>query len=480
MKRTYLFVLVATLLLSGCTQNNNGNTPVDSGDQSEQSSSTSIDDGYRTVTFDTKGGNHIDSQRILLGEKITKPDNPIKEGNSFVTWTYELEPWDFDEGVVESDMVLEAQYTPNQYELLLAHYNNEEHGIITGNGTYTWGESVILNAVPDTGYIFAGWYKNEYKLLSTEPTYVYTMGVNQTLYARWGSRLNNLSVTSENEEQGTVSIISGSGYSNESVTIKATPADGYSFVGWYNDTLEVSTEDIYTFTMPINDYSLVAKFVSNEVLLQRELGIIPMVSNDRKSFTYGIYPQTVVSDQQLIAMLDSIEEVDPSGWYKYNGRYYHKANAKHAAKMSNGATSAVGNRYWFVCERVTWDIISENNGSFHVLSRAMLPGKYKSADTIKGYAYNFFFSLNNDYITDSSGLSVLSDSAIGALSLDARKCAATDYNKVVDGNYSLYWTSTTGSSSLYYCYKFDGTKQASPVSNSDIELFRFAATFTIA
>lgn len=481
MKRTYLFILVGTLLLGGCTQNNNGNTPVDNSPKDDQSPSTPIDDGYRTVSFDTKGGTKIDSQRILLGEKIVKPADPIKEGNSFITWTYDLEPWDFENGVVESDMVLEAQYSPNQYELVLAHYNNEEHGTITGNGTYTWGESVILNAVPDTGYAFAGWYKNEYKMLSAEATYVYTMGIDQTLYARWSAKLNNLSVVSENEEQGTVSIINGSGYTAESITVKATAKEGYSFVGWYHETVELSADELFTFTMPTSDYTVMAKFVSNETLLKRELGIIPVVANDRKTLTYGIYPQTIVSDQNLITTLDSLESPEANGWYKYNGRYYAKVNAKNASKLSDGTTTLIGERYWFKCEKVTWDIISENEGVFNVFCRVMINGTYTNLATIRNDTYNAFFNLNNDYINSADELLVLKSNQTLSLSLEIRKCELTDYSLTMDTyDYKEYWTSSTSSTTWNYVFAYTTGKQDEDVVQNYKRLFyRFSTNFNL-
>jgi uncharacterized repeat protein (TIGR02543 family) len=45
-----------------------------------------------------------------------------------------------------------------------------------------------------------------------------------------------------------------------SVTVVATPKQGYKFVGWYNGTSLVSSANPYTFTMPYNDVSYVAKF----------------------------------------------------------------------------------------------------------------------------------------------------------------------------------------------------------------------------
>lgn len=39
-----------------------------------------------TVTFDSDGGSSVDEQKVINGEKATKPENPTKEGYTFVTW----------------------------------------------------------------------------------------------------------------------------------------------------------------------------------------------------------------------------------------------------------------------------------------------------------------------------------------------------------------------------------------------------------
>lgn len=71
----------------------------------------------------------------------------------------------------------------------------------------------------------------------------------------------NLIVTSENLEMGTVS---GSGQYDydESVTISATPNEGFEFIGWYQGSTLKSSELVYTFTMPYNALSLEARFVT--------------------------------------------------------------------------------------------------------------------------------------------------------------------------------------------------------------------------
>jgi len=53
-----------------------------------------------TVIFNTNGGNHIQEQKLLTGEKIIKPADPVKEGYDFGGWyednnTFNIE-WNFN------------------------------------------------------------------------------------------------------------------------------------------------------------------------------------------------------------------------------------------------------------------------------------------------------------------------------------------------------------------------------------------------
>lgn len=438
---------------------------------------------YHTISFDSKDGSTIESQMIIDGETINKPQDPIKEGYTFKTWLFDNEPWDFENGIVTSDMTLEAVYDANQYQLLLAHYNDECHGTMTGEGTYTYNSSVVLNAVPDQGYVFSGWYKNEYKLISADATYVYTMGLDQTIYARWNAKLNNLVVISENEEMGTVSIVNGSGYSNESITVKAIANNGYSFVGWYNETLLLSNESVYSFVMPLNDYSIVARFVSNEVLLQRELGMIPVISNDHKTLTYGIYPQTVISDANLINRLNSLDEPEYNGWYKYENKYYAKATAQYSKKLSNGVTTTIGERYWFACEKINWTIISNSNNKYTVLCDVLYNGTYNELNDKKNDFFNLAFGLNNDCIEDSSKLFFLSIAQYKALPEATLACKIGDYSLATfttSVGKDVYLSSTLFDSKSVDCVNVSGKETTTKnVLKTATVYYRFAAELII-
>lgn len=65
------------------------------------------------IHFDSNGGSLVEDMTSIVGEKITKPKDPIKEGFIFEGWyknsTF-TEMWNFDTDVVSEDLVLYAKW----------------------------------------------------------------------------------------------------------------------------------------------------------------------------------------------------------------------------------------------------------------------------------------------------------------------------------------------------------------------------------
>lgn len=64
-----------------------------------------------TVTFETNGGSPVEPQIVKAGQLATRPENPLKEGNIFLTWYSNeacTEYFDFDETVITEDITLYA------------------------------------------------------------------------------------------------------------------------------------------------------------------------------------------------------------------------------------------------------------------------------------------------------------------------------------------------------------------------------------
>ena len=66
-----------------------------------------------TVRFMTNGGSKIENQIVPYGEKISRPEDPVREGMHFAGWYSDInltDPWDFETDVVETNMSLYAKW----------------------------------------------------------------------------------------------------------------------------------------------------------------------------------------------------------------------------------------------------------------------------------------------------------------------------------------------------------------------------------
>ena len=134
---------------------------------------------------------------------------------------------------------------------------------------------------------------------------------------------------------------------------------------------------------------------------------------------YGIYPQKNVSDTDLIASLDALEDPESNGWYLYNKEYYAKVSAKLCEagyKFDNGTTIEDGTTYWFKCEPISWTILTNdyidadgNHLGYYLLFDVLLDAhrydddsnNYKDSEIrsfLNNDFYNSAFALDSSYI----------------------------------------------------------------------------------
>ena len=88
-----------------------------------------------TVTFDSVGGTAVASQTLGEGEKVAKPADPTKDGNTFAGWwkesTYETE-WDFREDVVTGEHHAVCQVGYGEVYRYLCHKQRDRSRARTG------------------------------------------------------------------------------------------------------------------------------------------------------------------------------------------------------------------------------------------------------------------------------------------------------------------------------------------------------------
>ena len=80
------------------------------------------------VSFQTSGGSDVAGVKVQFGEKMTRPEDPIREGYTFEGWYKDIhltEKWNFEQDTVQGNMSLFAKWSK------VGGDNTEEEG--TGN-----------------------------------------------------------------------------------------------------------------------------------------------------------------------------------------------------------------------------------------------------------------------------------------------------------------------------------------------------------
>ena len=217
----------------------------------------SVAEGNGTVTVNGENG----PIKITQGESVTLVATPA-EGYSF-------KGWKLDDTVVSTDATYSFTCTEDAtYQAVFAPIPKPKYtisvSVAEGSGTVTvngqtepveiiQGETVTLVATPAEGYSFKGWKLNE-TIVSTETTYTFTCAEDATYQAVFAPipKPKYTIGVSVAEGNGTVTVNGQTGpieiTQGESVTLIATPAEGYSFKGWKLNETIISTEATYTFT----------------------------------------------------------------------------------------------------------------------------------------------------------------------------------------------------------------------------------------
>lgn len=185
--------------------------------------------------------------------------------------------------------------TLNRYTLVIT-VTPTGAGTTVGQGTYNYGSSVQATATPATGYNFTKWVLDTGDERTANPLTGIDINGNRTVQAVFtpktysisanaAYRVNELGDFTTGTTGGTVS--EGGTYTHgDSVSLKATPATGYSFVGWYEGANQVSTAEAYTFTAT-SARTLVGRFQRNWYTITFSAGTGGTVSPTSARVQYG-------------------------------------------------------------------------------------------------------------------------------------------------------------------------------------------------
>lgn len=123
-------------------------------------------------------------------------------------------------------------------------------GSVSGAGRYTEGSTATLTATPSTGYSFGGWYENS-TLYSSSPSLKIIVDSSHTFAPKFEKKTFVVTVSQNDWSAGAVSGGGSLLYEN-TTTLKATVNYGYSFIGWYDGSTLLSTNQNYVYTVTKN------------------------------------------------------------------------------------------------------------------------------------------------------------------------------------------------------------------------------------
>ncbi len=86
-------------------------------------------DNFYTVTFKSQGGTPVNSVWVREGSRIRRPDDPTKEGSTFLGWYYTSRSgvkWNFETNAVYSNLILYAHWNSNGLDALISLVSNAE------------------------------------------------------------------------------------------------------------------------------------------------------------------------------------------------------------------------------------------------------------------------------------------------------------------------------------------------------------------
>ncbi len=285
-----------------------------------------------------------------------------------------------------------------------------------------------------------------------------------------------LLVFSSNEEYGTVEIINSESHDNIIYyKVKATEKENASFLGWYANNIRLSDESIYTIKVKFTEgVSLEGRFNKTTNTNETKIDLIK----------YGYYPQTYVSDENLISTLNSLTASTLNGWYLYDDTYYAKKIASpyiSSYEFSDGTTIVNGNTYWFKCEAIEWKILSSDNGTYSLVSTVLLDAhqydsssnNYKNSKIrswLNNDFYNAAFFLDSSYIqttiVDNSASTTGSNTNSNACENTNDKVYLLSYHDYINATYfpddaSRYCKLTDyAKANGAYCYSGSGSNSS--------------------
>ncbi len=217
------------------------------------------------LIYVTDGDTVIENETVKLGDPLSYPIQPTKEGYIFSGWYLDDQSFtipyttDYDlANVSGKTLSIYAKWMLYQYTITLN--TNGGSNLPPIHRTIEQSSMIEPNNPTKAGYHFIGWYLNSG--LTDSYAFDYVLNEDVTLYAKWG--INGYTLTFDSNGGTDVSPIE---YTVEQQVINQPEnptKEGYTFMGWY---LDIDFIDSFEFDQAIHeDVTIYARWEAEEEL----------------------------------------------------------------------------------------------------------------------------------------------------------------------------------------------------------------------
>ena len=170
---------------------------------------------------------------------------------------YDFQRWTKDGTQVSNDPTY--SFTVTESATFVAHFTLESHtinvaanppegGIVSGGGTFSYGQTCTVHASANVGFVFVRWMENGTQV-SDQPSYSFSVTSDRILTAYF-IPIMAYEITAETNPENAGTILGTGPYlSGETATLSIVPNENYLFLNWTEYGTVVSESAIYKFTV---------------------------------------------------------------------------------------------------------------------------------------------------------------------------------------------------------------------------------------
>ncbi len=222
-----------------------------------------------SVEFDLNGGvssSLIETQKIKEGGLVTEPEEPVKEGHDFISWTFNDKDWGFSSNKVSKDITLTAKWALKEYTVT---FNTKGFAPEPEVQIVKYGEKASIPANLDAleGNAFLGWY-----LYNEEFDFDTPIKENLVITPKWESIFIVTINTSEENVLPTHHIFEAGQYITEpAITLK----EDHIFDGW--QYFDGKNHHVWDFEDEVTfDVEIVAVWLTHEQYVYKDFDAITL------------------------------------------------------------------------------------------------------------------------------------------------------------------------------------------------------------